>query len=154
MKTIPGNVAAIVLGVVLIAYAADTNIMLNTLGFLPDKPKRASINTSCTKFTVVSATGGIEAFSGSVSGPKKNNDTGEDIYIADFSALDEEGTFFLQVEGVGRSPDFPIKKGVYNDAYITAMRAMYLWRCGCAVSGIYNGHTYQHAALTQVGATK
>jgi endoglucanase len=146
MKTIPGNVAAIVLGVVLIAYAADTNIMLNTLGFLPDKPKRASINTSCTKFTVVSATGGIEAFSGSVSGPKKNNDTGEDIYIADFSALDEEGTFFLQVEGVGRSPDFPIKKGVYNDAYITAMRAMYLWRCGCAVSGIYNGHTYQHAA--------
>jgi endoglucanase len=46
---------------------------------------------------------------------------------------------------VGRSPDFPIKRDVYNFAFYTATRAMYLWRCGTAVSGVYNGQTYKHA---------
>ena len=130
----------------MIGSAADTNIRLNSLGFLPDKGKRASINTACSQFTVIRVPAGTTASSGSVSGPRRNTDTDEDIYTADFSALTEEGTFYLNVEGVGRSPDFPIKKDVYNFAYYTAVRAMYLWRCGCAVSGVFNGSTYKHAA--------
>ena len=144
---IPCRIALTVLfAAALIVSAADTNIMLNTLGFLPDKNKRASINAPCTQFSVIRSIAGTEAFSGAVTGPKKNNDTGEDLYVADFSTLTEEGTFYLKVDGVGRSPDFSIKKGVYNDAYYAAMRAMYLWRCGCAVSGVFNGKTYKHAA--------
>jgi endoglucanase len=146
MLTFFRNAMTIIAGTALIAFTADTNIMLNTIGFLPDKNKKASINVACSQFSVVRSGDGTTAFSGSVTGPKKNGDTGEDIYTADFSTVTEEGSFCLKVDGVGRSPDFLIKKGVYNDAYYAAMRAMYLWRCGCAVSGVYNGTTYKHAA--------
>lgn len=128
------------------SFAANTDIRLNTLGFFPSMEKSASITAACTKFSVVRVSDGSAVFSGTVTGPKSNYDTGENIYLADFSALTEPGTFYLSVEGVGRSPDFPIQNDVFNQPFYTVMRAMYLWRCGTAVSGVYNGTTYRHGA--------
>jgi endoglucanase len=140
------SISIIILFITAALFAADTDIRLNTLGFFPDREKRASISAACTNFSVVNAADGSEVFSGQVTGPKNNTDTQENLYTADFSSFAEEGTYYLRVDGVGRSPDFAIKRNVYNFAYFTAMRAMYLWRCGTAVSGAYNGNTYQHAA--------
>ena len=127
-------------------FAADTDIRLNTLGFFPTMEKSASIAAACTKFSVVRVADGTQAFSGTVTGPVNNFDTGENIYFADFSSLTESGTFYLSVDGVGRSPDFPIQIDAFNAPFYTVMRAMYLARCGTAVSGVYNGTTYHHAA--------
>src|SRR3954452_252592 len=45
------------------ARAEDAPIRLNTLGYLPDAPKRASVASPCTTFRVVRDADGIEVFS-------------------------------------------------------------------------------------------
>src|SRR5690349_8558858 len=69
------------------ARAADAPIRLNTVGFLPHHDKRASVAAACTEFSVVSEADGKTVFHGKTSGPVRNPDTGEDLYLADFSAL-------------------------------------------------------------------
>ena len=54
----------------------------------------------------VSAVGPSETVT---SGPLRNEDTGEELYFADFSALKEPGTYFLDIPGVGRGA--PIRGG-------------------------------------------
>ena len=127
------------------APAADSQIRLNTVGFLPDGPKRASIVAPCERFAVLRAADGVEVFSGKAGRPAANPDTGESLQTTDFSALTTPGVYRLIVPGVGRSPEFRIAPDVYAGPFATAMRAMYLWRCGTAVSVTHNGHTFAHS---------
>jgi len=140
-------------------YAADSDVRLNSLGFLPDKDKRATINGECTTFMVCRVPAGTVAFSGTVTGPFADSQTGENqLRIADFSRLTETGTFYLDVPSVGKSSNFVIRPDAYNSAFIPVFKAMYLWRCGTGVSATYGGNTFAHAAchmqdawLDQVG---
>ncbi len=131
---------------VTVLHASDAQIRLNSLGFLPWQVKRASIAASCTQFNLVRAFDNSVVLSGTVTGPVQNNDTGESVYLADFSAAQESGQFYLEVPGVGRSTLFQISRTLYNFPFYTVMRGMYLWRCGTAVSGLYNENTFAHEA--------
>ena len=62
-------------------------IRLNTIGYLPSRLKKASIASACTTFSVLRTNNSSVAFSGTVTGPVVNSDTGENLYTADFSAL-------------------------------------------------------------------
>ncbi|HYJ45857.1 MAG TPA: glycoside hydrolase family 9 protein, partial [Pyrinomonadaceae bacterium] len=121
-------------------------IRLNTLGFLPDHSKRASIAAPSTDFSVVNEADGHLALRGKVSGPIHNDDTNEELYIADFSALTRPGRYHLEVAGVGRSAPFRIGRDVYDSAFRTTVRAMYLWRCGTSVRAEHDGRIYAHQA--------
>ena len=136
----------ILLGFPGIAFCADTDIKLNSLGFLPDKPKTATITAACSTFEVKNASDGKSVYSGNVTGPKHQEDVNQDAWIADFSTVQEKGLFYLDIPGVGRSVEFQIDDHVYNKPYYTAMRAFYLWRCGTAVEGTHNGIHYSHDA--------
>ena len=46
------------------AHASDGEIRLNTVGFLPDRPKQATIAATCDKFSVVRVSDGKAVFSG------------------------------------------------------------------------------------------
>jgi len=127
--------------------ALDERIRLTSIGFLPDKEKKATIVGTCSSFTVKRKSDDSIAYSGTVTGPFTQSDTSEtNLYIADFSSLTESGTFYLDVPSIGQSHDFTISQDVLNFPYYTAMRAMYLWRCGTAVDAWYNGNHYTHAA--------
>src|ERR1051326_8058453 len=128
------------------ASCADSAIRLNTVGFLPHHEKRASVAARFTDFGVVDNASGAVVFRGKASGPVHNADTDEDIYVADFSALDRPGLYRLEVAGVGRSAPFRISRDVYDGPFRTVVQAMYLWRCGAAVSAKDGGVTYSHAA--------
>jgi endoglucanase len=133
----------------LVVRSADgTNpaIRLNTVGFLPDHLKRASIASVCTDFSVINDADGTIDFRGKTSGPVHNSDTNEELYIADFSALTKPGIYRLAVPGVGRSAPFRIGRDVYDFAFRTTVRAMYLWRCGTSVKAEHNGVIYSHNA--------
>ncbi|MCL2182785.1 MAG: glycoside hydrolase family 9 protein [Chitinispirillia bacterium] len=126
-------------------------IRMNSVGFLPDLPKRASIaNPSApgAAFTVKSAVTGAAAFSGTLPASiTRNTDTGDTVRVADFSAFATPGRYYLEVEGIaGRSAEFAIGPDAFNDAYRAMMLGMYLWRCGTAVDATYNGRQYRHAA--------
>jgi endoglucanase len=128
------------------AQTADRRIRLDTVGYLPAHDKRASVAAGFAEFKVVREPNGAVAFRGKASGPRRNEDTGEDIYVADFSALREPGTYFLDVTGVGRSAPFRVSRDVYVEPFRAAFEAMYLWRCGSAVRLTRAGATYSHAA--------
>jgi endoglucanase len=120
---------------------AASEVRLNGLGFLPAQSKQASIAVAATNFTLLGADGRM-VFTGSVSGPRTNADTGEALFTADFSAFTNTGNFQLEVPGAGRSASFRIGTDIYREPFVTVTRAMYLWRCGTAVSGTHHGKTF------------
>ncbi|HYG33253.1 MAG TPA: glycoside hydrolase family 9 protein [Clostridia bacterium] len=124
--------------------APATQIRLNTIGYLPESPKKASVATPCTNLTVTRISDGRTMLTGTVSGPLTNTDTREELYIADFSALREPGEYRLVVPNAGESPSFRIGPEVYRMPFYTVTRGMYLWRCGTAVSATCDGRTFAH----------
>jgi len=58
--------------------------------------------------------------------------TGEFTYEMDFSSVTNEGTYFVRVEGVGRSEDFQISRGAAEEAFRVHMGGLYQKRCGIA----------------------
>jgi endoglucanase len=128
-------------------YASNTDIRLNSLGFLSTSQKKASIKAdSVSAFYVKSSPSGDLIYTGTATDFGMNSDTSEHIWIADFSSVTASGNYYLDVPGVGQSFVFPIGDDVYNFAFYTVFRGFYLWRCGTAVSGMHNGYTYSHAA--------
>lgn len=118
-------------------------IFLNSIGFTPNAPKKATIAHPCSVFQVKAA-GGKIIYSGKALGPKFQEDVDQTVWIADFSDLDQQGVYHLEVPNVGRSIEFVIANDVYNFPFYTSMRAMYLWRCGTAVQGEHNGTLFSH----------
>jgi endoglucanase len=124
----------------------NTDIRLNSLGYLPAAQKKATIIAKCSNFTVKDALKNKTVYSGKVTGPFTQKDVSQTAWIADFSKLNKPGKYYLEVLGLGRSIDFEIGNNVYDFAFYTAMRAFYLWRCGTEVNAIYNGSRFYHAA--------
>lgn len=119
---------------------------MNTIGFLPDGPKRISIAAPASPFKVIRLSDDQVFFDGNSSDPIHNADTREDLSQVDISAITEPGRYRVEVAGLGESPEFTIASDVYNLAFYTVFRGMYLARCGLAVSGDHNGRHYHHAA--------
>ncbi|MDH7599187.1 MAG: glycoside hydrolase family 9 protein [Sedimentisphaerales bacterium] len=128
------------------ADQVSTAIRLNTIGYLPGYPKVASIAADCQRFSVLRKGDNAVVLEGIVTGPVSNADTGEQIYLADFSSVIEPGSYQLDVPGVGRSPVFRIAEDLYVEPFYLVMRGMYLWRCGTAVRAVYKGQVFEHGA--------
>jgi endoglucanase len=121
-------------------------VHLNSVGFLPNYKKTAAIPQQCKTFKVMDAENGKEVFSGNTSGPEFQKDVNQNVWTADFSALKTPGKYYLEVPGLGKSPEFEIADDVFNFAAKTSYRAFYLWRCGMAVRGEYDGKVYETEA--------
>jgi endoglucanase len=130
------------------AWAAEESlpIRFNTVGYLPNAEKQATIAAPCANFTVIRVTDGSTAFQGKATGPVLDPDTQEQLYTADFSKLKRPGEYQLDVPSVGRSAPFHIAADVYREPFHTVMLGFYLWRCGTAVSATHHGEIFAHAA--------
>ena len=67
--------------------------------------------------------------------------TGEFTYEMDFSSVTNEGTYFVRVEGVGRSENFRIWSGAAEEAFRVHMGGLYQKRCGIAKTEPYTHWT-------------
>ena len=117
-------------------------IRLNSIGFLPNAVKQASLVEDVELFYIKDSKTGKVVYQGKPTNPVIQEDVKQSVWTADFSSLKTTGNYYLEVPGKGRSVNFDISNKVYNDAYVTSMRAFYLWRCGMAVSGNHNGIHY------------
>lgn len=126
------------------AGGAAPAIRLNSLGFLPDQPKQAVLTNAVGDFRIVRSTDGSEVFAGKVTGPITNADTREQLFTADFTTFTNTGIFRL-VAGTELSTPFRISEDIYRDPFYLTTRAMYLWRCGAAVTSVHGGNTFAHA---------
>jgi endoglucanase len=128
------------------AYAQSQSINLNSLGFLPESSKKASIVGETKTFVIKKVSDQTKVFEGTVTNPVFQKDVNQNVTIADFSALTKNGKYYLETaEGV-KSIEFEISPKAYNQAFYTSMRAFYLWRCGTKVEGDHNGIHFAHEA--------
>lgn len=123
-------------------YQQDSRIRLNSIGYLPEAEKKATIAASSSEFIVVNSSGTAVLTSRTTSA--YNTDTSEQVNIADFSSVKTEGSYTLLVPGIGKSVTFKIDKNIYANPFKTAMLGMYLWRCGTSVSATHNGNVFSH----------
>jgi endoglucanase len=120
-------------------------VRVNTLGYPLAAKKAASVvGGGGAAFRVVRVTDGEPVFQGKASPLGRNDDTGEDLAIVDFSGVRASGEYRVEVDGVGASAPFRVGEGLYREPFQLVTRAMYLWRCGTAVSGDYHGDTFAH----------
>jgi endoglucanase len=124
----------------------SSRIRLNTVGYLPEQAKIASVLDGEGRFEVVRLSDGVAVREGELSPPTMNADTGERLATANFSSVSAPGKYRLKVDGVGESAAFSVSGNVYREPFYVVTRGMYLWRCGATVSAEHNGHTYQHDA--------
>jgi endoglucanase len=126
-------------------------IRLNSVGFLPDRVKLASIPSETVepeaeRFFVRRAEDDAEQFSGESTEAIADPDTGELVWIADFSELAEPGEYYIEVPGVGVSPRFVIGPDAYGPVLNAVMLGLHGQRCGTEVSFRYAGWRFAHDA--------
>ena len=121
-------------------------IRLNSLGFLVDSPKRATVVGACEEVEVKRVSDGEVVWRGVPSGPMRQGDVGQEVWRVDFGDLREPGRYIVEAPGIGDSDEFEIGMGVYDGALRAAIRGFYLWRCGTAVDGEHGGERYRHEA--------
>jgi endoglucanase len=109
------------------------SIHLNSLGFLPQSPKKASIVGEATSFVIKQADNQAVVFQGKVTAPVFQKDVNQNVGLADFSSFTKNGKYYLETPEGAKSVVFEISPKVYNQAFYTSMRGFYLWRCGTAV---------------------
>jgi endoglucanase len=112
-----------------------TTIKLNQAGYLPNSPKMAAVaaNSAAASFSVRRADTGAAAYSGDLSTPVLDADSGDRVRAADFSKLTAPGRYYLDVPAVGRSWEFEIGPQVYDRVFYLAMRSYYGQRCNTTV---------------------
>jgi len=108
-------------------------IKVDQVGYLPGAVKLAVVTAAGRTFEVKRTSDNVTVFQGTLGPASMDADTGDSVQIADFTKLHVEGTYYLDVPGVGRSWTFAIRQDVFSHTYYLAMRAFYGQRCGTAV---------------------
>ncbi len=122
----------------------DLGVTVNGVGILSNRPKYAVFGGKDSSFEVVDAESGETVFSGEGVGPQSARDTDQKVYLANFTELEREGTYFVQLENGKKSAEFEIGASPLEGALEAAMLGMYGQRCGEEVEFEYGGETYRH----------
>jgi len=148
------TIFCLVLAAPLFAANSTLEIKVDQVGYLPNAAKIAMVATKnpATEFTVNQSKDGKPVFHGALSAARDDFDSGDKVQAADFSKWIKNGTYYIDVPGVGRSWDFDIAPDVYAKAWRLAMRSFYGQRCGIAVDLGPEFPGYKHEACHLEGA--
>jgi endoglucanase len=129
-------------------------IRVDQAGYLPSMPKVAFVVAAqpASSFTIRNSTDAKVVLTGKLSDAVADPDTGDKVQSADFSAIKQTGSYYIDVAGVGRSWNFAIAPDVYNRAFYLATRSYYGQRCGIAVDLGPEFPGYKHDACHLEGA--
>jgi endoglucanase len=124
-------------------------VLLSQVGYLPLDAKLATVRGAKDgEFRVRSAASNRVALKGRLGPAISDAASGDNVRIADFSAVRSEGMYRLET-AEGASDQFLVRPQVYKDALRLTMRGFYGQRCGCAVD---LGGGYKHPACHGAGA--
>lgn len=121
----------------------SNKIFVNQAGYYPADIKKAVLNFPAESFSVIAADGS-EVFKGNCSHFGQDRASGDDVYIADFSALTAIGDYRLSAGGI-TSPKFSVGENVNKKLFRDVMRAYYYLRCGMELESRHAGK-FTHAA--------
>jgi len=126
-----------------VAGAADNDIRYSTIGYLPDRAKLATVLGGGSTFSLRRAADASEVLVQQLGAAQTDATTSESFRIADFSAVTQEGSYYLEVPGVGRSPDFPIRADVFGQELTAVMLGFFGWRSGTKVEFVHKGQSFR-----------
>lgn len=116
------------------------NVYVNQVGFLPGGKKKAVLNFKADTFRVCDKSG-AEIYSGKAAHFGTDDISGEDTYVADFSSVTKNGTYFVEADGE-KSVFFEIGEKAYDKLMKDMLKCYYYLRCGDALSKDYAGVYY------------
>ena len=121
-------------------------IYVNQVGYASKGEKRAVVNFPCATFQVVDEAG-IVRFEGKATAFGFDKSAGEEVWVADFTKLQEPGRYQVICEGgvEASSPWFEVGDGTYDPLLKDLMKAYYYLRCGLELTKEYAG-VYVHKA--------
>ena len=128
--------------------ALSDSIKVDQVGYLPARAKLAFITDPAAtgSFAVSRSADGSQVLTGRLGPPTADPDTGDTVRVADFTALTQTGSFYLDVAGVGASHEFDVAPEVYAKLFYLSARAFYGQRCGTAVDLAPTYPGYRHPA--------
>ncbi len=109
-------------------------ICVNQIGYLPGRPKVASVSVSARSFRVRSLATNAVVFDAGLSAPHADPASGDTIRQADFSALRTPGQYRIELDSGAQGDPFHVGRDIYAQALELTMRSFYGQRCGCAVN--------------------
>ena len=115
-------------------------VFMDQVGFLPSSEKKAVLNFDAPEFKVVDE-GGNAVYEGKTVHFGTDEISGEDTYVADFSALTEGGRYKVvagDVEGVS----FAVGNDVFDKLKKDILKCYYYLRCGAALDKEHAGVYY------------
>ena len=121
-------------------------IKVDQVGYPLSGPKVAMVSAPGTTFEVLRSSDNASVFQGKLTPPQADENSGDKVQAADFSALRQAGRYYISVPGVGRSWDFEIGPNVFEHTFYMAMRGFYGQRCGTAVDMGPEFPGYSHPA--------
>ncbi len=131
--------------------APSPSIFLNQTGYLPTAAKKATVRLAeagSKDFLVRRVADRTVVLRGKLGATIRDEASGDEVGVADFSALRLPGEYRIEVGGLA-SDSFPVAAEVYANGLRLTMRAFYGQRCGCAVD---LGDGYKHPACHADGA--
>ena len=119
-------------------------IYCNQTGYLPDSDKTA-VMTEGERFWVIRTDGASEetVLEGTARDMGEDAASGDHVYIADFSGITQDGTYYLQDAAGERSHRFRIGQDVYAPLQRDLLKALYYQRCGCGLEEAYAGEYHR-----------
>ncbi len=123
------------------AQTLSTRIKLNQLGFYPNAPKIAVLNgtDAPTDFYITSTNLRDTFFTGKLSAEMQSAYSSTKTRIADFSALNADGSFVVYIPGIGHSYIFEINDSVNSDAAKATLKGFYYQRASMPLDEKYAG---------------
>jgi endoglucanase len=108
-------------------HSAD--IRLNQIGFYPKGPKLAVVVGEKNQlFEIKDAASGKTVLKGKLSEPRLNQHSGKMTRFADFTAIQKQGKYVVDIPGLGKSAAFEIKEKVHRDVAEAALKGFYYQR--------------------------
>ncbi|HSC89423.1 MAG TPA: glycoside hydrolase family 9 protein, partial [Polyangiaceae bacterium] len=135
----------------------DYGVRVDSVGYLTNRRKTAVFHSESSSFSIRRVDNDESVFDGEADGPNVARDTGEELYVADFTALKDAGTYYVQTTE-GRSPEFSIGADALGSVLVATMQGLYGQRCGVGVELEHDADAFAHeachleeASLSRVG---
>lgn len=135
--------------------AYEAPILTNQVGYLPSSQKVAVFRgiTSEKEFQVVNADTKKTVYTGKLTGGTQNKSANETDWLGDFSAVKEEGNYYITCGNLDQSYTFTIGENAYGSLLDDSVKMLYLQRCGTEVKDDKFGHASCHSSMATIYGT-
>ncbi|MEM6645822.1 MAG: glycoside hydrolase family 9 protein [Bacteroidota bacterium] len=131
---------SLALVVPLYAQSGEDAIRVNQLGYYPEAVKKAVVvEAEAGPFYVLNWARTDTLLEGTLEASRRWQHSGENVRLADFSGLDAEGTYVLDVPGVGQSYPFEVGGAVHREMIRGTLKALYFARASTAIPEAHGG---------------